>query len=211
MWLAAVAGYLIGCVLCADIAARIANRRRSEAVDLRTVGSGNPGGANAFANLGRGWGAGVILGDIAKGGLGGAAGRLIAGDMGAYVAATGTVVGHCYPAFASFRGGKGVATSAGTTLVCFPVYIPIDIGLVVGSFIWSKHAARATYFASTAFCLAALAWRLFRLPNGWGTRPTWGLPLYAFATTAVIFSKFLAAPAHMGDLKDRLAGEANDA
>ncbi len=201
VWVAAVAGYLIGCILTADIVAKLANRRRAEQVDLRVVGSGNPGGANAFANLGKGWGAAVILGDIAKGGLGAQAGRLIAGDAGAYAAATAAVAGHCFPAFANFRGGKGVGTSAGTTLVCFPAYIPIDVALVTGSFAWSRHAAKATYVASTVFCLAALGWRLFGIRNAWGTKPTWGLPLYAMGTTAIIFYKFFSAPAHMGDVK----------
>ena len=201
LWVAAVAGYLVGCILTADIVAKLANRRRAEQVDLRAVGSGNPGGANAFANLGKGWGAAVILGDIAKGAIGAGAGRIIAGDAGAYAAATASVAGHCFPAFANFRGGKGVGTSAGTTLVCFPAYIPFDVALITGSFVWSRHAAKATYAASTVFCLAALAWRLFRWGNAWGTKPTLGLPLYAFATTAIIFYKFLAAPAHMGDVK----------
>ncbi len=49
------------------------------------------------------------------------------------------------------------------------------------------------------FVVAALAWRLFRLPNAWGTKPTWGLPLYAAATSAIIAYRFLGAPAHMGD------------
>ncbi|MFN0148571.1 MAG: glycerol-3-phosphate acyltransferase [Dehalococcoidia bacterium] len=199
VWVAAVLGYLIGCVLTADIAARLANRRNGEAIDLRAVGSGNPGGANAFVNLGKGWGVGVIAGDIAKGAIGAAAGRAVAGDAGAYAAATAAVAGHCYPALAGFRGGKGVGTSAGTTLVCFPVYVPFDVALVVGSYFWSRHAARATYIASTLFCLAAAGWRLFGWPNAWGTRPTWGLPLYALATTMTIFSRFLMAPPHMGD------------
>ena len=207
VWVAAVAGYLIGCVLTADIASRLASRGHREAVDLRAVGSGNPGGANAFVNLGKGWGVAVIAGDIAKGAIGAGAGRFVAGDAGAYAAATAAVAGHCFPAFAQFRGGKGVGTSAGTTLVCFPAYVPFDILLVAGSYFWARHAARATYVASTLFCLAALGWRVFRWRNAWGTRPTWGLPLYAIATTGIIFSKFLTAPAHMGDVKDRAAGE----
>ena len=137
-------GYLTGCILSADIAARLANSGARKPVDLRAVGSGNPGGANAMANLGPGWGVAVILGDIAKGGLAAQAGRIIAGNAGAYFAATAAVAGHCFPAFSNFRGGKGVGTSAGTTLVCFPAFIPIDVALVAGSFAWSKHAGKAT-------------------------------------------------------------------
>ena len=199
LWLVAVLGYLLGCTLSSDIASRLANRGAASTIDLRSVGSGNPGGANAMANLGKGWGAAVILGDIAKGGVAAQAGRILAGDTGAYLAATTAVVGHCFPAFAGFRGGKGVGTSAGTTLVCFPAYVPIDAGLVVGSYFWSHHAGKATAFATSVFCIAALGWRVHRWPNLWGTRPTWGLPLYAWSTSAVIAYKFLSAPPHMGD------------
>ncbi len=199
LWLAAAAGYLIGGILSADIAARLHRRRTAHSVDLRAVGSGNPGGANALANLGKGWGVAVILGDIAKGAVGAQAGRIIAGDAGAYLAATTTVLGHCFPATAGFKGGKGVGTSAGTTLVCFPAYVPIDVAMVATSFIASKHAGKATAISSGVFVVAALAWKVFRWPNAWGTKPTWGLPAYAVATTAVIGYKFLTAPKHMGD------------
>ncbi len=199
LWVAGVVGYLLGCVLSADIAAKLANRRAAERIDLRSVGSGNPGGANAFANLGKGWGMAVVAGDIAKGGLASAVGRAIAGDAGAYFAATTAVAGHCFPAFANFKGGKGVGTSAGTTLVCFPAYIPIDVGLVVASYVWSKHAGKATAVASVVFSVAALAWHVLRWGNGWGTKPTRGLPLYAWATTGIIAYKFFSAPRHMGD------------
>jgi glycerol-3-phosphate acyltransferase PlsY len=211
LWLAVVSGYLIGGVLMADIVTRIANRGRADKVDLRKVGSGNPGSANALANLGTRWGVVVLLGDIGKGGAGAFAGRLIAGDVGAYTAAVASVAGHCFPATAGFKGGKGVATSAGTTLVCFPAYIPIDIGLVAGSYLWSRHAGKATAMASSVFVLAALLWKVRGWGNAWGTRVTWGLPLYALGTSAIIAYKFLTAPAHMGDRKDRPAATAEPA
>ncbi len=199
LWLAAVAGYLVGCVMTADLATRAATRGGGDGVDLRATGSGNPGAGNAMANLGTRWGVAVLAGDMLKGAAGAQAGRIIGGDAGAYAGGTAAVVGHCFPAFAGFRGGKGVATSAGTTAVCFPAYIPIDVGLVALSWAASKHAGKATAVASGVFVLAAVAWRTFRLPNAWGAKVTWGLPLYALATTAVITYKFLAAPRHMGN------------
>ena len=47
--------------------------------------------------------------------------------------------------------------------------------------------------------LAAFVWWRMRLKNAWGTQPTLGLPLYAWATTGIIAYKFLTAPRHMGD------------
>ena len=199
--IAAIVGYLVGSVLTADAVSAAARRHSGERVDLRATGSGNPGAANAMANLGAGWGIAVLVGDILKGSAGAQAGRVIAGDGGAYLGATAAVAGHCFPVWSGFRGGKGVATSAGTTLVCFPAYVPVDIGLVGLSWAASRHAGKATAIASIAFVAAASAWNRFRLPNAWGTKPTGGLPLYAAATTAIIGYKFLTAPRHVGDRK----------
>ena len=203
LWLAAVAGYLIGSILMADLVSKVANRGKNESIDLRATGSGNPGAANAFANLGKRWGVAVMAGDILKGGAGAQAGRIIVGDTGAYVAATASVVGHCFPAWADFRGGKGAATSAGTTLVCFPSYIPFEALSVGGSFAVSRHAGKATAAGTALFVTLAFAWHRFRLPNAWGTKPTLGLPLYAIVTSAIMGYKFWTAPKHMGDIKDR--------
>lgn len=199
VWVAGVAGYLVGGILTADLVARAAARRDGEQVDLRTTGSGNPGAANVMANLGTGWGVAVLAGDIAKGAAGAQAGRWIAGDAGAYAAGIGAVAGHCFPAFARFKGGKGVATSAGTTVVCFPAYIPIDVGLIALSWIGSRHATFATLAASAAFSGSAVAWWKRGWPTAWGTRPTAGLPLYALVTSGIIAYKFLKAPAHFGN------------
>jgi glycerol-3-phosphate acyltransferase PlsY len=198
--LATLFGYLAGSILTADIATNVANRVRPQRVDLRAVGSGNPGAANAMANLGTSWGLAVLAGDIAKGAAAGAAGRWLAGNAGAYAAATAAVGGHCFPAWSRFRGGKGVATSAGTTLAVFPAYVPVDAGIIGLSWAASRHATKATLAASALFVLAAGAWSWRQWPNLWGPKPTVGLPLYAAATTAMIAYRFASAPAHKGDL-----------
>lgn len=196
---AGLIGYAVGSILTADLVVKVAARRVAATPNLRRVGSGNPGAANAFANLGTGWGIGILAGDIFKGAIAAQAGRVLAGDAGGYLAASAAVAGHCFPIWSRFRGGKGVATSAGTTLVAFPAYVPIDLGLVGVSFFASKHAARATAVASSAFVMAAFVWRWRRWPNLWGTKPTWGLPAYAVATTSMIAYRFLTSPRHMGD------------
>jgi glycerol-3-phosphate acyltransferase PlsY len=198
VWIAGVAGYLAGSVLTADLVARAASRHAA-AVDIRAVGSGNPGAANVMANLGTAWGLAVLAGDIAKGILAALVGRVIAGPAGAYAAGIGAVAGHCFPAWSGFRGGKGVATSAGTTWVLFPAYVPIDMALLAASYARIRHTTAATVVTSLAFVAAAIVWWRFRLPNAWGPRPTAGLPIYAAATAAMIVYRFLAAPAHLGD------------
>ncbi|MEO9255510.1 MAG: glycerol-3-phosphate acyltransferase [Tepidiformaceae bacterium] len=198
LYLAGVAGYLMGSILTADLATRAARLTSGKQVDLRAVGSGNPGAANAIYTLGARWATAILAGDMAKGAVAAQVGRIIAGDSGAYFAATAAVAGHCFPAFNGFRGGKGVATSAGTTFVVFPAYVPVDFGVVGVSWVASKHTGKATAAGSSLFVLAAFLWKWRRWPTLWGTRPTWGLPLYAIATTAMISYRFLSAPKHFG-------------
>ena len=212
LWLAGVAGYLVGSILTADLATKAAGRRSGQSVDLRAVGSGNPGAANAIQNLGAGWAAAILAGDIGKGAAAAQAGRWIGGSAGAYVAATAAVAGHCFPAWSGFRGGKGVATSAGTTLAVFPTYVPVDVGVVGVSWFAARHAGKATAAASSLFVVAAFLWKWRQWPTLWGPRPTWGLPLYAAATTAMIAYRFRSAPAHMGNRRAApLSREAEDA
>ncbi len=199
VWVAGVAGYLLGSVLFADIAASMASRRSSRPVDLRAVGSGNPGGANAVVNLGRGWGAAVIAGDLAKGAAAAQAGRLVAGDAGAYAAAIGAVAGHAYPAFSQFRGGKGLATAAGTTAICFPPSLPVHLATWAGTYARSREVVAPTLAAVAAFSVAAIAWGQLRIPNWWGPRAGGGLVVYALAASGIVSWKTLTAPPHQGD------------
>ena len=189
-------GYLAGSFPSADIVTRYAARSNGgNAVDLRVAGTGNPGSLNAAKILGWKWGAIILAGDVIKGALASLAGRAIAGDNGTYVAGSGAVIGHCAPVWNGFRGGKGVATSAGTSLVCFPAYIPVDISLAAATLALSRgQAGTATYIASAVFVAAALYWWLGRRRNLWGPKPTIGLPLYALSTSAIIAYRFLTAP-----------------
>jgi glycerol-3-phosphate acyltransferase PlsY len=153
-----------------------------------------------MANAGTGWGLAVLAGDMGKGALAAIIGRLIAGGPGAFAAGIGVVAGHCFPAWSRFRGGKGVATSAGTTFVLFPAYVPFDIALIAATYVRIRHATAATLLTSSAFVVAAFAWWRLRLPNAWGPRPGIGLPIYAVATVSMIAYRFLVStPPQPGD------------
>ncbi len=191
--LAAAAGYLIGTVPSADVASRIAGGGQ---VDLRSTGSRNPGGLNVFRLLGRRPGRAVIVADVAKGFTGCACGNRIAGDVGAHVAGVAAVIGHCYPAWNGFRGGKGVATSFGQCLYTFPAYAPVDLALAVGvaRVPGLKRPGLVTVVVSaSAWLLASVVWWKRRLPNSWGPEPTAALPLASAATVLVIGSRFARA------------------
>lgn len=202
IWLAAVTGYLLGSVLTSDIAMRLANRGRDEAVDLRSVGSGNPGGANAVVNLGKGWGALVVAGDMGKGTLAASAGRLIAGSAGAYAAATAVIVGACYPAFANFKGGKGLAATAGGSFIVFPGWVPVNLFLLGAGKKLTGSIATATYITATVLMLATVTWWRKGLSNLWGPPATKGLPAWGLVMWALLCYRYLTAPEHMGD-RDR--------
>jgi len=192
---AALAGYLLGTLPSADVAARLA----SSGADLRSEGTGNPGGANALVVLGKAWGYGVMGADIAKGAAACGAGRRLAGSSGAHLAGTAAVVGHCFPVWNGFKGGKGVAASVGQCVATFPVYVPFDLGLawLTATPQWGRTVGArtlvATGVASTAWVAAAALWWRRGWPNGWAPRATAGLPLAAAASSAVILSRFAAA------------------
>ena len=190
--LAAGAGYLAGNLPTADLVARLA---APDGVDLRSVGSTNPGGLNAGRELGGRWGAVVTVVDIAKGAVAAHAGRALAGPHGANVAAAAAVAGHGYPLGRS--GGKGVATSIGQVIGTFPRYLPIDIGVAVATAAvpwWRQRTFAATAVASMTWVgSAALAWA-----RGWPTgsdRPApISLPLAAAVSSAIIARRFAATP-----------------
>lgn len=188
---AAVAGYVLGMMPSADVAARLA---RSGAVELRTSGSGNPGGLNARRQLGDRWGYAVMAADIAKGAAACRLGRRLAGPSGEYVGGSAAVIGHCFPAWNGFRGGKGVACSVGQCLATFPAYFPIDLSVAAITAVgpWRRRAFAATVVASMAWVGAGILWWRQGWPNAWGPIPGPGLPLAAGASSAVIVQRFLA-------------------
>ena len=187
---AAAAGYLLGTVPSADVAARLAT---GEAIDLRLAGSGNPGAANAIAALGKVWGFSVVVADIAKGALACVVGGRLAGGPGAHVAGTAAVIGHCWPVWNGFRGGKGVAVSSGQCLATFPAYFPIDLVVALVAARVRKRAFPATVVASAVWVASGVLWWQRRWPNAWGPVPGPALPLSAAATSAVIVARFAAA------------------
>ena len=195
MFGAAAVGYLLGTFPTADLVAR---RWSGGSIDLREAGTGNPGGANAIKVLGKKAGAIVIAGDIAKGAGASAIGGIVAGPAGAHIAGSASVIGHCYPVWNGFRGGKGVAASVGQCLVTFPAYFPIDAAVaVVTSAVpgWKQRAFAATVTTSVCWVLGGLFWWRRGLPNAWGPKPTIGLPLASAVSSAVIMRRFIVESA----------------
>jgi len=118
--LAFAAAYVVGSIDFAVIVARM------HGVDIREVGSGNPGTSNVLRSIGRLPAAMVLAGDTLKGVVAAAMGLVASGTAHpqihwAFLAGLFAVVGHCYPIFHRFRGGKGVATGLGVLLFTVPI------------------------------------------------------------------------------------------
>lgn len=145
-WLALIGAYLIGSLDFAFVVAQ------AKGVDITAVGSGNPGTSNVLRTLGRGPAAMVLIGDMLKGFIAAALGWLAAGggDVAtqplAWAAGFLAVVGHAFPLFHRFRGGKGVATGGGVLIFAVPlVAFVVAVAWGVVARVW-KVASVASLF-----------------------------------------------------------------
>jgi glycerol-3-phosphate acyltransferase PlsY len=146
----AIAGYLLGSIPTADL---VVGRGRHR-VDLRAVGDRNPGYWNAKEQLGRRAAFPVLAVDVAKGASAAGVGWLAADPGEWWFAVVGTgaaMVGHCWPIFARFRGGRGVATFIGGAIVISPItgavagLVLLAVWAVTRSFAWGARAAFVAY------------------------------------------------------------------
>jgi glycerol-3-phosphate acyltransferase PlsY len=157
--LALAAAYFLGSVPFAIVLVRL-----FRGVDVRMQGSGNAGATNVLRTAGKGLAVGTMLLDVGKGVLAVVLMQAVTYDarwLGA--AAVAAVLGHVFPVWFSFRGGKGVATAIGS----FGVLAPGAVLAVVGAFVLVVAATRFVSLGSvTAACLLPLAMRLlFHAPD----------------------------------------------
>ena len=154
LWSSLLVAYLIGSVPFALLLARWWGAR-----DLHRIGSGNIGAANVFRASGPTAGILVALLDIGKG----AASVLVARRMsssGEVLAAAGlaAVVGHIYPVWLRFRGGKGVATSCGVFCVLAPGPMLAAVVAFVGGVWLTRYVSLGSVIGSIALPVLAFAW-----------------------------------------------------
>lgn len=147
---AALVGYLLGAV---SPATWIAGRR---GIDLRGVGSGNPGASNAGRALGRRTGVVVALLDVLKGFVVAAGFALAVDHRAGLVAGVAAVIGHVTSPFLRGRGGKGVATALGAILGSNPLWAPIVLLVWVIVLAASKWIALASVLAAASILVIAL-------------------------------------------------------
>ena len=157
--LALAAAYVLGSVPFAIVLVRLVR-----GVDGRTQGSGNAGATNVLRTAGKALAAGTMLLDIGKGVLAVLLMQAVTYDarwLGA--AAVFVTLGHVFPVWFAFRGGKGVATAIGS----FGVLAPGAVLAVVAAFVLVVATTRFVSLGSvTAACLLPLAMRLlFHAPD----------------------------------------------
>jgi len=157
--LAVAVGYLVGALSPATAVARRGG------VDLRDVGSGNPGAANVGRALGRRAGVAVAVLDVLKGALP-AAGFGAVDHTAGLLAGFAAVLGHVTSPLLRGRGGKGVATAAGAVLGSHPLWAPVALlvwGLVLGTSRWIALASMAAACSMFVVALAVEQDRLWAL------------------------------------------------
>ena len=154
MGLLILAAYLIGSIPFALLLAR-----RWGAIDLRRVGSGNLGAANVMRASGITAGILVAILDITKGAASVMLAARLSGNSTAPAAAgLAAIVGHIYPIWLRFRGGKGVATACGVFSVLTPMAIPPALAIFLITVTLTKYISLGSLLATIA--LPPLAYAL---------------------------------------------------
>jgi glycerol-3-phosphate acyltransferase PlsY len=179
-------GYLAGSVPFGLLLARLGG-----AGDIRSIGSGNIGATNVLRTGRKGLALATLVADIAKGCVPTLLGYAYFGPDIAVAVGLGTVVGHCFPVWLSFRGGKGVATAAGVILALTPLVV-LPVLAVFAIVVWW------TRFVSLASCLAAIA----------APAVAWLLGHHQ-ATELYVLLALIIVIMHHGNIRRLLRGEEN--
>ncbi|PYR68137.1 MAG: acyl-phosphate glycerol 3-phosphate acyltransferase [Acidobacteria bacterium] len=149
---AIVAGYLLGSIPFALLLTR------SRGVDLRVAGSRNVGAANVLRTTGVMPAVAVMLLDAAKGAAAILAARLLTDNLTVVMTAgLAAIVGHVYPAWLGFRGGKGVAASAGVFVMLAPLATAIAALVFVLTIFVTRFISAGSIAGALALAIATLA------------------------------------------------------
>ncbi len=159
MLLCAALGYL-----CGNLQSAIIISKGYYHDDVRRYGSGNAGSTNMVRVFGYGPGAITFAGDFFKAMAGVLLGRFVCGTVGGYVAGLFVVAGHCWPAFAGLRGGKGVACSAGVALLCFPLGAAAAFGIGLIVFALKRRMSLMSLTSLLLFFIAVMVFRRQDIP-----------------------------------------------
>ena len=189
--LSAVIGYLLGCIPTGVLVARIYGVR-----DIRKLGSGNSGTTNVLRNLG--WLPSVLtlVGDCLKGYVACLIGKQLGGDAGMLTGGLCAILGHDFPVFMHFRGGKGIATSLALIIAIHP-------GLALAELLTEIVVVAVTRYMSIASLITAFMFPVFTAILCRG-RENYGM-FVVFAIAAAALAIFQ----HRGNIKRLIEGQEN--
>ncbi len=193
----AVASYLIGGIPSAFLVGRAA-----KGIDIRRHGSGNVGATNAFRVLGTPLGIAVAVADVLKGFVPVLIARLLAPagwqDALMVAAAMAAVLGHTFPPFLSFRGGKGVATAAGALFVLTPLSMSVLVPVFALVILVTRMVSAGSLTVAVAYPVTVFLW--------YGDRPV--TIVFSFAAAALVLWRHRGNIARIAKGTERRIGPA---
>ena len=134
----------LGSYLFGSISFSVLLSRKMPKGDVRKQGSGNAGATNMARVYGLGAGFKVLVGDMIKAGIPMLCGKLLAGEWGLAIAGLAAMIGHCFPLFHNFKGGKGVSVGGITSF-----FVDWRVGaMVVGGFLIGAFGTKKVSFGS---------------------------------------------------------------
>ena len=199
MLLPILGAYLVGSIPFGLIVARLAN-----GVDIRTVGSGNIGATNVARSIGKSWGILVLVLDALKG--------MLPTLFFPFLTFTSTesgfvhaqalcglaaILGHMFPCWLRFRGGKGVATALGVVVVLVPVGSAIAAGVFALSMAIWRTVSLSSILAAVSFAASGM-WKMWPTPF---SSETWSLATFSLAIPLLIIMR------HRSNIGRLLRGE----
>ena len=156
LWLAV--GYLFGAIPFGLILTRLAGLG-----DVRSIGSGNIGATNVLRTGRKGLAAATLVGDALKGTAAVLLAARLGGPDAALAAGLGAFLGHLFPVWLGFKGGKGVATFIGVLLGLFPLGVLVFAAVWLGLAFLLRYSSASALAASAATPLALWAFGQGRL------------------------------------------------
>ncbi len=191
----------LGCYLCGSLPTAYIAGRLIKGVDIRTIGSGNVGASNAMRLLGKGWGVTVLLIDALKG-LIPLLIILHAWLKGnpqlhryALLGAFACMLGHMFPVWLKFKGGKGVATGLGVMTALLPLAVAVALPVFIVVVYVSRYISLGSITAALVMPAA------FFIDHDLATSGE----LFAFVAVACIFVIYK----HKSNIKRIIAGQEN--
>lgn len=140
--------YLLGSISTGLLVARL-----NHGPNLREVGSKNTGASNVLRTMGLKSGLITFAGDCGKAALACGIGYWTLGQYGAMLAGLMVILGHNWPVFFQFKGGKGVASSCGVMLVCFPIPALISYAVAIGIIAATRFISLGSMCMLTVFAI----------------------------------------------------------